>query len=187
MPSSDEMVTDEGAEARVRWVAEAREKCRVLYEGVETPHRSCGIALAETFGRRTGAYQALRRGGVSGCGECGAIVGGRLVLGELLGDPSPTGQTTEALRSGIEDYERRWRSRVDRGAAVGGDVICNTLTAQFEAFHSEERHAFCTGLATEVATAVAEVLVARWVAPAITPIDDGPAAEGAGAPADADG
>ena len=45
------------------YVTAARDKAFVLYEGVRTPHRSCGIALAETFGLATPAYQALRRGG----------------------------------------------------------------------------------------------------------------------------
>ena len=55
-------------------VAALREKTRVLYEGKQTPHRSCGIALAEAFDRGTAAYQALRRGGLTGEGQCGAIV-----------------------------------------------------------------------------------------------------------------
>ena len=48
------------------YVAAARAKADVLYAGVATPHRSCGIALAETFGLPTPAYQALRRGGITG-------------------------------------------------------------------------------------------------------------------------
>ena len=43
------------------YVAAARDKAFILYEGVRTPHRSCGIALAETFGLPTPAYQAPRR------------------------------------------------------------------------------------------------------------------------------
>lgn len=152
-------------------IAAACEKARILYEGTRTPHRSCGIAIAETFGRDTPAYQSLRRGGITGCGECGAIVAGRLVLGELLGDPDPTGPVTEALRAAIDDYEARWPERVDRGAAPGNDVVCNTLTGQFTAFRSDERHAFCTRLATEVATTVAEVALEHGAALIITPID----------------
>lgn len=150
-------------------VAAARATCRALYDGVVTPHRSCGIALAETFGLPTAPYQALRRGGITGAGECGAIVAGRLVLGELLGDPDPTGAVTPALRAAMEDYERRWRARVDRGRAPGVDVICDTLTGQFVTFGSRERHAFCTDLATEIATVVAEVLVAQGVPFEVTP------------------
>lgn len=141
----------------------ARDKARELYDGVVTPHRSCGIALAETFGRVPGPYQSLRRGGILGLGECGAIVAGRLILGELLGDPDPTGPVTPALKAAMEDFERLWRARVDRRAAPGDGIVCNTLTGQFAEFRSPERHAFCTDIATEVATCVAEVLVAHGV------------------------
>lgn len=157
---------------RAAFIAAARDKARILYEGVRTPHRSCGIAIAETFGRPSEAYQSLRRGGILGTGECGAIVAGRLVLGELLGDPDPTGQVTPALREGMERYEARWRDRIDRGAAPGDDIVCNTLTGPFPIFRSPERHAFCTDLATEVATAVAEVLVDTDHEVALTPIPD---------------
>lgn len=154
------------------FVAAARDKAHTLYEGVVTPHRSCGIALAETFGRATAAYQSLRRGGITGQGECGAIVAGRLVLGELLGDPDPTGAVTPALREAMERYEARWRERVDRGAAEGNGIVCNTLTGPFPIFRSPERHAFCTALATEVATAVAEVLEAAGVTVPVTPVGE---------------
>src|SRR4029077_3350903 len=73
------------------YVAAARDKAFVLYEGTRTPHRSCGIALAETFGLPTPAYQALRRGGITGKGTCGSIRAGEQVLGEVLGDTRPTG------------------------------------------------------------------------------------------------
>ena len=59
----------------------ARQKAFTLYEGKTVPHRSCGIALAETFGLGTAPYQALRKGGITGAGECGAIKAGELVLG----------------------------------------------------------------------------------------------------------
>lgn len=140
-------------------VAAARATAFRLYDGTTTPHRSCGIAVAETFGRPTPAYQALRRGGVTGCGECGVIVGARLVLGEVFGDPDPTGPVTGALRSAMEEFEARWRGRIDRRAAPGGDIVCNTLTGQFSEFRSPERHGFCTALTTEVATLLAEVIV----------------------------
>lgn len=144
--------------ARMATPSAAKEKCRILYEGSQTPHRSCGIALAETFGRASSAYQSLRRGGLTGCGECGAIVGGRLVLGELLGDPDPTGAVTPALKSAMDAFEAHWPARVDRGAAPGDGIICNTLTGQFPEFRSPERHAFCTRLASEVAAAVVEAV-----------------------------
>ncbi len=62
-------------------------KALLLYAGERTPHRSCGIALAEAFDRPTAAYQSLRRGGITGQGTCGAVVGGQLLLGELLAHP----------------------------------------------------------------------------------------------------
>jgi hypothetical protein len=153
------------------FVKAARDKAHILYEGVVVPHRSCGIALAETFGRETGAYQSLRRGGVLGQGECGAIVAGRLILGELLGDPDPSGAITPVLREAMERYEERWRAHVDRGAAPGESIVCNTLTGPFPIFRSPERHAFCTAIATEVATAIAEVLAERGAEVPIIPVD----------------
>ena len=140
-------------------VARARQTAFLLYEGRVTPHRSCGITLAETFGRPTVPYQALRRGGITGQGECGVIVGARLVLGEVFGDPDPTGPVTGALRTAMEEFEARWRSRIDRGAAPGTEIACNTLTGPFAEFRSAARHGFCTALATEVATLLAEVIV----------------------------
>src|SRR5262245_33186577 len=77
-----------------RYIADARGKAFILYEGVQVRHRSCGIAIAETFGLPTPAYQALRRGGITGAGTCGALRAGEQVLGELLGDPEPTGAVT---------------------------------------------------------------------------------------------
>jgi len=152
-------------------VAAARDKCRVLYEGVRTPHRSCGIAIAETFGLPSAAYQALRRGGITGEGECGSVVAGRLVLGQLLGDPDPTGPVTDALRQASEDYADLWRVRIDRGP-VQDSVICNDLTAPYADFHGAPRAAFCAGLTAEVAALVAEVLLRNGVVPPVPPIAD---------------
>src|SRR5512146_1628055 len=90
------------------YVDAARRVAFTLYEGVRTPHRSCGIALAETFGLGTRPYQALRRGGITGEGECGAIRAGEQVLGELLGDPSPTGAVTDVLRDAVVWYQDAW-------------------------------------------------------------------------------
>jgi hypothetical protein len=115
--------------------------------------------MAETFGRPTAAYQSLRRGGITGCGECGVLVGARLVLGEVFGDPDPTGPVTDALRAAMVDFESRWRGRIDRRAAPGTDIVCNTLTGQFAEFKSPERHGFCTALATDVAELLAEVIL----------------------------
>ena len=145
-----ELTPDEAA-----YVARAREKAFVLYEGVRTPHRSCGIALAETFGLATPAYQSLRRGGITGQGACGAIRAGEQVLGELLGDPDPTGAVTPALRAAITWYQAR-AAEIDRGGAP--DIICNNLTRRFGDFTSEPRKEFCTNLAAQVAALTAEAL-----------------------------
>src|SRR5262245_25719171 len=114
--SERELTADEAA-----YVNAAREKAFVLYEGTRTPHRSCGIALAETFGLPTPAYQALRRGGITGKGTCGAIRAGEQVLGELLGDPDPTGAVTPALRAAVTWYQDAWQHRLvpDR------DIVCD--------------------------------------------------------------
>src|SRR5690349_10959504 len=107
-------------DAERAYVAAARDKAFVLYEGKRTPHRSCGIALAETFGLPTPAYQALRRGGITGEGACGAIRAGEQLLGELLGDPDPTGAVTPVLRAAITWYQAR-AAEIDRGGSP--DII----------------------------------------------------------------
>jgi hypothetical protein len=152
------------------YIASARAKAFVLYEGVRTPHRSCGIALAETFGLPTPAYQSLRRGGITGEGACGAISAGEQVLGELLGDPDPTGPVTDVLRAAITWYQGQVPSRIDRGDSP--DIICNNLTRPHGDFRGPARMAFCTNLASEVAALTAEALVrfAPATAPPITPI-----------------
>ena len=145
----------------------ATERANWLYDGVDVRHRSCGIALAETFGRATPAYQALRRGGITGCGECGAIKAGELILGELLGDPDPTAPVTSALRDAAIRYRELWQQRVELGGAA--DNRCNTITSQFEDFRGPERHAFCTKIAASVAGCVAETLHeanVEWTLPA---------------------
>ena len=144
-------------------VQRVRDTAHALYAGEVTPHRSCGIAMAETFGRSTPPYQALRRGGITGCGECGVLLGARMVLGELLGDPDPTGQVTPVLREAMAELERGWPQRLDRGDAEGEGMICNTLTAPFADFRGDARHRFCTRLATDMAELVAEILVRRGV------------------------
>ena len=139
----------------VAYVAAARAKAFVLYEGVQTPHRSCGIALAETFGLATPVYQALRRGGITGKGACGAIRAGEQVLGELLGDPSPTGAVTPALRDAVSWYQQAWHARL---VPHEPDIICDNLVRPHGDFLGPARKAFCTNLAADVAALTAEAM-----------------------------
>jgi hypothetical protein len=143
-----------------------REKARILYQGKLTPHRSCGICVAETFGRDSRPYQALRRGGLTGEGPCGAIMAGQLILGELLGDPDPTGPPTQALRDAMVAY----RSEVARRVNGARTQICNDLTGRFPVFQSEERLGFCTDIAATVAEIVAGIVLAHGAKLEPTPI-----------------
>lgn len=143
-------------------IKQARKKAFILYEGREVPHRSCGISIAETFGRATQPYQALRKGGLTGLGECGAIKAGELVLGEFLGDPEPSGGVTPALREAALRYRALWEERLFAKKESDLEhpcIACHHLTAPFEDFRGEARKNFCTRLATQVAHSVAEVLV----------------------------
>jgi hypothetical protein len=142
-------------------IRKAREIARVLYAGVVTPHRSCGIAIAETFEYPSAPFQSLRRGGITGCGECGAIVAGRLVLGMMLGDPTPIGPVTPSLKTAMIQFEESMKQRLVRGNTPGSSIVCNDLTSQFDSFQSKERAAFCTDIASLVAGTVAEVALAH--------------------------
>src|SRR5260221_14657819 len=154
------------------YVAAARDKAFVLYEGVRTPHRSCGIALAETFGLPTPAYQSLRRGGITGKGACGAIRAGEQVLGELLGDPSPTGGVTPALREAVVWYQDAWQHRLMSNQP---DIICDHLVRPHGDFGGPQRKAFCTNLAADVAALTAEALCRfAETRPAIAPLPETP-------------
>ncbi|MBL8625819.1 MAG: hypothetical protein JNK64_31185 [Myxococcales bacterium] len=154
------------------YVARARATAHTLYEGVRVAHRSCGIAVAEVFGRPTAPYQVLRRGGITGAGTCGALRAGEHVLGELLGDPDPTGAVTAALRAAITWYQAA-AATIDRGASP--DVICNNLVRPLGDFAGPRRLAFCTSLAAQVAALTAEALC-RFAAtpPPITAIPEEP-------------
>lgn len=151
------------------YVTAARDKAFTLYEGTVVPHRSCGIAIAETFGLPTRPYQALRRGGITGKGPCGAIRAGEHVLGELLGDPEPTGAVTAELREAIAWFQDAWLSRLRGGDP---DIVCDHLVRPRGEFTGPARKAFCTSLAAEVAALTAEALC-RFGSqrPPITPIE----------------
>ena len=140
-----------------------REKAYILYEGEKVPHHSCGICIAATFGAPTRPFQALRKGGVTGVGECGAIVGGRLVLGYFLGDTDPGGPLRPELLEAMTHYEGLWQARTAPGQALTrgdiADIYCNTLVGHLaHDFWGQERMSYCTDLAAEVAASVAETL-----------------------------
>ena len=158
-------------------VEAARLGGRLRYEGTILPHRSCGIALAETFGRATEPYQALRRGGITGQGECGTAVAGRMVLGEVLGDPDPGGATTPRLRVAMAELVARWGPRT--GASCGAS--CNAMVEPFSDFRGVERKQFCTGLAAETAALVAETLLRNGVAVEVVSVEVSAARSEAGA------
>ena len=138
------------------YVIAARQTAFTLYEGKLVAHRSCGIAIAETFGLPTRSYQALRRGGITGEGACGAIRAGEQILGELLGDPAPTGNVTPALRAAVSWYQKAWRRRI---MPLQPDIVCNNLVRPLGDFMGPERARFCTNLAADVAELTAEALV----------------------------
>jgi hypothetical protein len=150
--------------------AALREKARILYEGRLTPHRSCGIALAEAFDRGTLAYQALRRGGLDGEGTCGAILAGQLLLGELLGYPDPTAPAAQALKDAMVRYRAEIARRVDTGGAR--TLVCNDLVGRFPVFASDERALFCTDIVAEVAQIVAEIAIDKGAPLVPRPFDD---------------
>jgi hypothetical protein len=154
-------------------VALARDTAQVLYEGRLVAHRSCGIALAETFGLPSRPYQALRRGGITGEGECGAIKAGELVLGELLGDPDPRGAVTAPLRAAMTWYQRTIRERLAARAIVRSpDITCNTLTRRHGDFAAPARHAMCTSIAAEVAAVAAEAVLRHGGEISIEPLPE---------------
>src|SRR5262245_40333222 len=171
------MLKDHLSDDERRKVDAARRKAFLLYEGKVTPHRSCGIALAETFNLPTRPYQSLRRGGITGEGECGAIKAGELILGEFLGDPNPTGAPTPVLRDAARVNRAEWIWSVDRGPSASGappiaavDIICNHLTAPFGDFTGPDRQRFCTNIAAQVAEIVAEILLRAGAGFEVRPI-----------------
>jgi hypothetical protein len=156
------------AEQKAELVRRAREKAFVLYEGKTVKHRSCGIALAETFNLPSRPYQALRRGGITGEGQCGAVKAGELILGEVFGDPDPAGGVTPVLRQAMVHYQQEIARRLDRGGAP--DIVCNSLTRRFGDFTGEPRKAYCTSIAALVAEVLAEVILDHGGTFDVTPL-----------------
>lgn len=153
---------------KAQLVAAFREKARLLYEGQAVPHRSCGMCLAETFDREPRPYHALRRGGITGVGECGAVVAGGLVLGELFGYPDSTAPTSVTLREAMIRYQAAVAKRLPKGP--NGTIVCNDMVAPFRDFRSDERTLFCTVIASTVAEIVAEVAIDLGARLEVTPI-----------------
>ncbi len=146
-------------ETMVRWAAE---RARLLYDGVHVAHRSCGVAIAETFDRDGRPYVGLRKGGLTGTGPCGAILAGKLVLGEILGDPDPHAKATPALIAAANRFDALLAERM--GLTAGASVpICAQLTAPLGEFAGPRRHGFCRDLAADVAEIVARVLTEQGV------------------------
>jgi len=167
--SERELTADE-----VTYITAARDRAFMLYEGVRTPHRSCGIAIAETFGLATPAYQALRRGGITGKGSCGSIRAGEQVLGELLGDPDPTGPVTSVLRAAVTWFQDAWSRRLFPSTPAP-DIVCDSLVRPHGEFAGPARKSFCTNLAADIAALTAETLCRFGTAaqrPAIAPVKE---------------
>ncbi len=136
-------------------IQQAKDVAKIMYEGKLTPHRSCGVTLAETFCLPSHSYQALRRGGITGEGECGAIAAGRLVLGEILGNDDPTAPVTKELFEGMHLYKTLTEERIN--SSESGSHICKDMILGFEDFNSEERRSFCAGNVIIVAECIAEI------------------------------
>jgi hypothetical protein len=115
----------------------------------------------------------LRRGGITGKGACGAIRAGEHVLGELLGDPDPTGGVTPELRGAIAWFQDGWLARIRGGEP---DIVCDHLVRPLGDFMGPARKAFCTNLAADVAALTAEALCrfAPAARPPITPVTESP-------------
>ncbi len=134
----------------------AKQTAFTLYEGKAVPHHSCGICMATTFGCGAKAYQSLRKGGITGEGECGAVKGGEMVLGEYLGDPNPTGPMTDNLKAAVAAYRQLLAERL--GYAGNAYPTCNALVSAYPDFMGDDRKLFCTEMVTVVAGTVAEIL-----------------------------
>ena len=132
-----------------------KEHARILYEGKKVPHHSCGICMAVTFGLKPSSYQSLRKGGITGAGECGAIKGGEMVIGEYLGDPDPIGAVTDNLRSGMTRYRELL---ADARLSPLAMIVCDHLVRDYPDFQGADRKAFCTELVVQVTDMVQKVL-----------------------------
>jgi hypothetical protein len=135
----------------------AREVASILCEGRATPHRSCGVAIAETFHRNPLPYAGLRKGGITGRGECGAIKAGDLVLVEILGPADPLAALTDTLRASVTFFRDLCAERL--ALARGSYLSCDEMVGRLGEFGGPARKEYCTRLAGVVAEALAETIL----------------------------
>lgn len=138
-------------------IGQSEREATVLYEGKVVEHHSCGASVAITFGRHAGPYQSLRRGGITGKRFCGSLRAGEMVLGELLGDDSPTAKVTDALRAATIWYQAQIPKRFN--ASSKDDYVCNHLTQDLGDFFGGNRKTYCTELTGKVAALTTEALI----------------------------
>lgn len=151
-------------------VEAARAKAEVLYIGEVTGHRSCGVAVAETFGCNPKPYATLRRGGLTGEHTCGAVRAGEMVLSEIFAPEDPAAPLPEALKAAIIEFRELCHSRLASG--LTGIFICNELVAPYGDFQQPERKAYCTSIAATVAATVAEVAIRNGYDVRVSPLPE---------------
>ena len=151
-------------------VEAARALAEVLYTGEQVAHRSCGVAVAETFGCAPKPYAVLRRGGLTGEGECGAVRAGEMVLAELMAADDPAAALPPSLTAAIAEYRQLCAERLDGGPS--GRYICNELTAVFTDFHVPPRQQLCTSIAATIAGSVAEVALKHGATVSVASLPD---------------
>ena len=138
-------------------ISHSKAQATVLYKGEVVKHHSCGASIAVTFGRPAVPYQSLRRGGITGKRFCGSLRAGEMILGELLGDDSPTGKVTPPLKAAMIWYQEQIAKRFE--ASPQNDYVCNHLTAELGEFLGNRRKAYCTELTGKVAALTTEALI----------------------------
>lgn len=149
-------------------IAAARQTAEALYRGERIEHRSCGVAVAVTFGLNPVPYSILRRGGLTGERECGALRGGEMALTELM-----SGDQHLGLPDGLKDAVTEYRERSHHELLDGReDTTCNGLVRLFDDFDSAERKSHCTTLASQVAGLVAELALKYGAAVTVAPLPE---------------
>ena len=118
-------------------VAAAAQTAEALYAGQQVAHRSCGVAVAQTFGCNAKPYAVLRRGGLTGEQTCGAVRAGEMVLSEMLAPEDPAGALPPELTAAIAHFRELCHTRLASG--LSGVFVCNELVADFGDFQQPER------------------------------------------------